>query len=629
MQNAAALSAFEQGFLRALWALDAKKLSSLAQASPVEARELCKRDLRALNSESLGARDHDLERSIQNVWGLGNYQVREEAAGKRWADTIGALFNLGFKPKQSLVDVWRRQALTGFVSLPEFECLMDAGFFPKASLVRPKDGAPSDRHFLGAYGVDGLLRACVGAPCEPLDFVEKLVQAGFAGADDCCVGVSDFALAGLWGCAQRLRSLGFEAGHCRSPEAFGRPLLVALLSSFSPRGSARDRFGVNARRDPLVERDKVRAMARSLDRLATLGVSFDASHQDQALRNPFLALLASDGFSNERAPTVAMLDVLGAKILSWGADPNAGGWLHWACSQAAVDANDWNTQSIEDADQVWEWALSIGMNPSLFSAKILRSATWLRQENDAIKMAQKFVERGALPASIGRLDEDSPAHAAIGRDYHRLARWLVERGAPLDYLMPDGETALHLLSESVSRAVHLAEALKRPEMSALIESCSKAPKREGERPLHRACAALSIESMRALLERGADPNSVDAKGWTPLRHLLRKFGAGAQKKIEPALRLLLAAGADPSIADAKGLTPAQATAGKAPMAALERLLGLRPQDVAGENVSADQAKAALSRRGGRAASLSEKLQIQACASPLNPKEPAPKNRSRL
>jgi uncharacterized protein len=61
----------------------------------------------------------------------------------------------------------------------------------------------------------------------------------------------------------------------------------------------------------------------------------------------------------------------------------------------------------------------------------------------------------------------------------------------------------------------------------------------GVTPLHSACAARDLATVRLLLERGADPNVPQPSGFTPLdaarehgdeelERLLRSFGARSQ-----------------------------------------------------------------------------------------------------
>jgi ankyrin repeat protein len=68
-------------------------------------------------------------------------------------------------------------------------------------------------------------------------------------------------------------------------------------------------------------------------------------------------------------------------------------------------------------------------------------------------------------------------------------------------------------------------------------------------PLHAAAAVYDRETMRLLLERGADPNARQQADFTPLH-------GAASRGDEEAARLLLAHGADPKAKSADGKTPA-------------------------------------------------------------------------
>jgi hypothetical protein len=119
--------------------------------------------------------------------------------------------------------------------------------------------------------------------------------------------------------------------------------------------------------------------------------------------------------------------------------------------------------------------------------------------------------------------------------------------------------------------------------------------------------------MRMLLDAGAEPNARDAKGWTPLRHALRKYSEKHAAKAEPVVRMLLDAGADASIGDNEGRTPAQSAATRGPLGALGMLLGDRPQDVAAEDAKARSARKKIEARGAHGKSISERAQMTGSA----------------
>lgn len=72
-----------------------------------------------------------------------------------------------------------------------------------------------------------------------------------------------------------------------------------------------------------------------------------------------------------------------------------------------------------------------------------------------------------------------------------------------------------------------------------------------ERPLHAATVVGDVDTMRSLLERGANVDEQDNLGRTPLMLAVR-----AEATADPVVRLLLQWGADPFIADQAGETPA-------------------------------------------------------------------------
>jgi tankyrase len=65
--------------------------------------------------------------------------------------------------------------------------------------------------------------------------------------------------------------------------------------------------------------------------------------------------------------------------------------------------------------------------------------------------------------------------------------------------------------------------------------------------LDDAVSRAELEEVRYLLDLGADPNAVDALGWTPVMN-------AAWVASVPVIKLLLAYGADPSLVNSEGKT---------------------------------------------------------------------------
>jgi ankyrin repeat protein len=74
------------------------------------------------------------------------------------------------------------------------------------------------------------------------------------------------------------------------------------------------------------------------------------------------------------------------------------------------------------------------------------------------------------------------------------------------------------------------------------------PDEDGRTPLHSAVLGSSLGVLALLLEAGADPNLRDKDGWTALHF-------AAQESLPEMVRILVARGADPNIQDNDGATP--------------------------------------------------------------------------
>jgi ankyrin repeat protein len=70
----------------------------------------------------------------------------------------------------------------------------------------------------------------------------------------------------------------------------------------------------------------------------------------------------------------------------------------------------------------------------------------------------------------------------------------------------------------------------------------------GRTPLHEAASEGSVDVVKLLLEHGADPNIQDEVGWTPL-HSAALWGH------DDVVKLLLVYGADPTVKDKDERTP--------------------------------------------------------------------------
>ena len=166
-----------------------------------------------------------------------------------------------------------------------------------------------------------------------------------------------------------------------------------------------------------------------------------------------------------------------------------------------------------------------------------------------------LLNAGADPRAI-TYDDDvwTPLHyaatagehnAALGGDPIVVVSMLLNAGADPMAKDADGRTPLHI---AVSYSRNREAKHDRPLMSALIEGGAGADLT----PLHVAVLTGELTDLTAAIDQGADPNTTDAYGWTPLH-----FAALAGRWIRDPTMIpqLVAAGADPDARDRNGLTP--------------------------------------------------------------------------
>ncbi|MBV9494786.1 MAG: ankyrin repeat domain-containing protein [Acidobacteria bacterium] len=187
------------------------------------------------------------------------------------------------------------------------------------------------------------------------------------------------------------------------------------------------------------------------------------------------------------------------------------------------------------------------------------------QANDSAAFAQLLDS----DASQSNARHDGGATPILWAIYHgrpELAHELVRRGASVSFAeacaLGDEAKALAMLNESsidqrsedgfppVSLAIffgHGALARQLIERGANVNAAAENAQRVA--PVHAAAAVCDRETMRMLLERGADPNAKQQGDFTPLH------GAASRGDREMA-ELLLAHGADRQAKSADGKTPA-------------------------------------------------------------------------
>ncbi len=199
--------------------------------------------------------------------------------------------------------------------------------------------------------------------------------------------------------------------------------------------------------------------------------------------------------------------------------------------------------------------LIAGVDPSTPDADGNTLQQWASYYGD-VGMLRLLLQRGISLTELGR---DLGLRAAAFHGHWQLCEFLLEQGAPVNAADPEtGETPLHMALCNDDRLrydpvvqvllqagadIHAVTLPDRP-TGAFMRDC----RTRAETPLHRAAACGGFETLRLLLDAGADREQADGNGDTPLAwaswqrrpvELLRLLCHGEQR-IHPNYRSLRA-----------------------------------------------------------------------------------------
>lgn len=443
-----------------------------------------------------------------------------------------------------------------------------------------------------------------------LAILERLAGMGVFADADGCVGFTDFVSFGLMRSARKLGELGFK------------PRPATLSGGRGEVGSSPvavyARVVTGRREDasrPMEE--QIAQINHDLADLAERGASFlptGPSPEEARLSDPYVASARSRFFSREQKP---LIRALYHGLKRHGADPNASGLYLFE----EVRRVDWQGG---DSD-FFDLAIELGADPKSRPELLLSApAGWTGSRLAGLSWMDKLIALGADPAAIPNVcpEQEHPIAWAARYKNFLYANGSLHRGVSPEWIdEKTGATCFHTLAQmNGAEALKLFQRLAAdPRSKRLVDQKTSIKEgKGGDTALMLACAKLNIEQVKTLLDAGADPNAQNASGWTPLHHAGRRYGAQAQNKCAPVVSLLLEAGADPSIINASGLTAGQAMAKKAPLAGLQALLSVRPEDVTGSEDAARQAAQALGKRGAKAVSVVERAILESDGAPSAP-----------
>lgn len=452
--------------------------------------------------------------------------------------------------------------------------------------------------------------------------LERLVDGGWLKDEPGLPGYTDFLTTHLYRCADMLAKKGFAPRPPTLDQRFVSAGMCAAGAYLVSLGTSDLDFSKKSEVDLAVER--LLWMSEHGASLSAPADSANMSLVQTMEEDPLMCLAKQRDAPSCGAKTNGHIVPLMRAMKDAGVDFSLN--PHYLASEIN-DVIDYSGDST-----YLDLALALGADPAKHPGMALAASVPRRgfipdNSDGCSKLFDRMVALGADPKRVKarcRVEESPVAHG-FEQGRFDLAWRAASAGSPMDWVSTeDGQTLLHLIAERCGKKElsELGKLLAQgSKVLALIDAKTTGAdqKKSGQTALMRACAVLNVEGARRLLAAGASANLSDDRGWTALRHAGRKYGMKAKEKTWSMVRMLVEAGADPSIVDAKGVTPAQAMAAKAPLGAIAELLALRPQDLAGESEQAALTRTKIQARGAQGASMVESVVMEASVPAAAPK----------
>ncbi|XP_023313610.1 tankyrase-like [Trichogramma pretiosum] len=176
--------------------------------------------------------------------------------------------------------------------------------------------------------------------------------------------------------------------------------------------------------------------------------------------------------------------------------------------------------------EFFEILVENGANPNSADFEGLTSLHIIIKQNWGSKNYESFTNKffdisraKGQPVQIDARDKkgQTPLHYAVVKRNEQIVKWLLEKGADATLADTEGLTPLHITCDSLV-AHYILQISSKKQQKVQVNAQDKL----GRTPLHYAVCTDRRNYVTMLLAKGADPNSADSEGVTPLHIICQK-----------------------------------------------------------------------------------------------------------